>query len=97
MGRSQREKGRRGENELVKYLTARAFDAERISAMYKPGADVKAFGGRLVEVKRRAQPVSKQLDDWLEDVDLVAVRVDRGVWHCWLELDVLLDLIDGAN
>ena len=94
MSRSQREKGRRGENELVGYLHAHGFQAERISAMYQPGADVGAFNGRVIEVKRRENPVSKQLEGWLEDVNLVAVRADRGEWHVWLTLSELLDLIE---
>ncbi|KKL68805.1 hypothetical protein LCGC14_2121280, partial [marine sediment metagenome] len=61
---------------------------------YQPGADVEAFNGRVIEVKRRENPVSKQLEGWLEDVNLVAVRADRGEWHVWLTLSELLDLIE---
>ncbi len=94
MSNSQRRKGARGENELVGYLRAHGFVAEKISAMYQSGADVEAFNGRVIEVKRRSNPVSKQLEGWLEDVNLVAVRADRGEWHVWLKLDELLDLIE---
>ena len=97
MGKSQRRKGREGENELVGYLHAHGYQAKRISAMYQSGADVEAFDGRVIEVKRRENPVSKQLEGWLEDVNLVAVRADRGEWHMWLTLDTLLDLIDAGN
>jgi Holliday junction resolvase len=94
MSKSQGVKGARGENELVGYLRAHGFVAKKISAMYQPGADVEAFNGRVIEVKRRSNPVSKQLEGWLEDVNLVAVRADRGEWHVWLKLDELLDLIE---
>ena len=98
MSNSQRRKGARGENELVGYLRAHGFDAEKISGMYKEGADVEAFGGRVLEVKRRANPVSRQLEGWLEDVNMVVVRADRGEWHVWITLNEMLDLIDeGAS
>ena len=96
MSNSQRRKGARGENELVGYLRAHGFDAEKISGMYKEGADVTAFNGRVLEVKRRANPVSRQLEGWLEDVSMVVVRADRGEWMCFLRLDELLDLLDEA-
>ena len=94
MSNSQRRKGAIGENELVGVLRANGFVAEKISAMYKEGPDVVAFNGRVIEVKRRSNPVSKQLEGWLEDVNLVAVRADRGEWHVWLKLSELLDLIE---
>ncbi len=98
MSKSQREKGRRAENEFVGVLRANGYQAKRISAMYQPGPDVEAFDGRVVEVKRRANVVSQQLEGWLQDVNMVAVRADRGEWHVWLTLDTLLDLIDeGAD
>ncbi len=98
MSKSQRVKGARGENELVGVLRGNGYQAEKVSRMYRSGPDVEAFDGRVIEVKRRANPISKQLEGWLEDVNLVAVRADRGEWHVWLKLSELLDLIDeGAD
>ena len=97
MGKSQRRKGMRGEREFVEYLETHGFKAEKISAMYRPGADVIAFGGRLIEIKRRANPVSQLLTNWLRDVNMVAVRTDYDVWHVWITLDEMLDLIEDQS
>ena len=97
MGKSQRRKGMRGENEFVGYLKAHGYKAKKISGMYKAGPDVEAFGGRVIEVKRRANPVSQLLTNWLRDVNMVAVRTDYDVWHVWITLDELLDLIEDQS
>ncbi len=97
MGKSQRRKGMRGENEFVAYLGDHGYQAKKISAMYKEGPDVEAFGGRVIEVKRRANPVSQLLTNWLRDVNMVAVRTDRDVWMIWITLDEMLDLIDDQS
>ena len=90
-------KGARGENELVGYLRAHGHPAEKISAMYQPGADVETFNKRLVEVKRRSKPPSQVIEKWLSDVNLVAYRTDRGEWTIVLRLTELLDLLDEAD
>ena len=97
MGASQRRKGAAGENELVGYLRAHGFEAKKISAMYKEGADVEAFNGRLVEIKRRAKPPSAVIEKWLSDVNLVAYRADRGDWRVVMPLSELLDLLEEAD
>jgi Holliday junction resolvase len=94
MSKSQRRKGADGERELVNVLHANGYAAEKVSAMYKAGPDVVAFGGRVIEVKRPENPISKTLEKYLRDVNLVATRADRGEWHVWLKLDELLDLIE---
>ena len=97
MGASQRNKGRRGENELVGYLAAHQFPAKRISESGSPGPDIEAFNGRMVEVKRRANPPSLQIEAWLQDVNLVAYRADHGEWRIVMPLTELLDLLDEAD
>ena len=97
MGKSQRIKGARGENELVGYLRAHGHPAEKISAMYQPGADVVTFNGRTVEVKRRAKPPSAVIEKWLSDVNLVAYRADRGEWIVVVRLSEMLDLLEEAD
>ncbi len=94
MSNSQRRKGNRGENELVGYLRAHGYQAQKVSAMYRPGPDVEAFGGRVIEVKLRANPISKKLHDLAQDVNMVVTRADRDDWYCYLKLSELLDLID---
>ena len=97
MGASQRRKGAGGENELVAYLRAHGHKAEKISAMYQPGADVETFNNRLVEVKRRSKPPSAVIEQWLTDVNLVAYRADRGEWRIVMPLTELLDLLEEAD
>jgi Holliday junction resolvase len=97
MGKSQRRKGAEGENELVGVLRANGYEAEKVSAMSKEGPDVVAFNGRVIEVKRHEEFPSVQLKRWLQDVNMVAIRPDRDVWHVWLTLDELLDLIDEGS
>lgn len=93
-GKSSRRKGADGERELVAVLHANGYKAEKVSAMYKPGPDAVALHGRVIEVKRPENPISKTLEKYLRDVNLVATRADRGEWMVYLKLSELLDLID---
>jgi hypothetical protein len=78
-GRRSRDKGARAERALVRFLQDRGFAAEKISGMYKPGADISVplLGrGRRVEVKVRSAGF-RQLYEWLDGRDLLIVRADR--------------------
>ena len=78
-GRRSRDKGARAERALVRFLQDRGFAAEKISGMYKPGADISVplLGrGRRVEVKVRSAGF-RQLYEWLDGRDLLIVRSDR--------------------
>ena len=78
-GRRSRDKGARAERALVRFLQGRGFAAEKISGMYKPGADINLplLGrDRRVEVKVRGTGF-RQLYAWLDCRDLLIVRADR--------------------
>jgi hypothetical protein len=64
---------------MVRFLRQRGFAAEKISGMYKLGADisVQLLGcDRRVEVKVRSAGF-RQLYEWLDGRDLLIVRADR--------------------
>ena len=96
MGASQRNKGRRGENELVGYLNAHGFPARRISETGMPGPDITSFNGRVIEVKRRGRVPSVVIENWLQDVNLAAYRADGGEWTVVIRLTELLDMLNEA-
>ena len=78
-GKRSRNKGQRGELALVHLLQDNGFAAEKISGLYKPGADISVpFLGvdRLVEVKIRANGF-RELYRWLVGRDLLIVRSNR--------------------
>jgi Holliday junction resolvase len=78
-GRRSRDKGARSERALVHFLQERGFSAEKVSAMYRPGADISLplLGvDRAVEVKCRSDGF-RELYRWLEQRDLLIVKADR--------------------
>jgi hypothetical protein len=78
-GRRSRNKGARGERALVHLLQSHGFAAEKISGLYKPGADLSVpLLGRdlLVEAKWHGNGF-KQLYRWLAGRDLLIVKCDR--------------------
>lgn len=79
MGMMQRRKGARVERAIVRLLQDRGIAAEKVSGMYKPGADLSVpLAGRdfSVEVKARATGFS-QLYDWLIERDILVIKQDR--------------------
>lgn len=94
MGKASRDKGAHAERELAKLLPG----ARKVSRAWKPGIDL-IWMSRRVEVKRRAKPMSRQLEAALrqDDADLVATRADYGSWRVYVDLDVLLDMLDEAR
>ena len=78
-GRRSRDKGARAERAIVRLLQRQGIVAEKISGMYKPGADLCVpllAVDRAVEVKCRATGF-RQLYDWLNGRDLLIVKADR--------------------
>jgi hypothetical protein len=78
-GRYSRNKGNRTERAIVHLLQAQGIAAEKISGMYKPGADlsVPVLGiDRAVEVKCRADGF-KQIYEWLENRVALVIQSDR--------------------
>lgn len=92
-GAHSRRKGRQGENEFVQRLRFYGYEAERISEAGLAGPDVRALGGRLIEVKRR-QKLPATLAKWGLDAQIVAVREDLGHWYLWMSLEEFLDILD---
>ena len=88
MPKASRDKGNSGEREIAKIL-----GANKVSAMYKPGADLD-WNGYPVEVKRYAKPVSKKIHTILEEVPILVERCDRGEWIAHLRVTDLLDLME---
>ena len=91
MGKAQRDKGYRGEYNLVKHLKAEGFDAKRIplsgaTAFQKGDVKIEEF---IAEVKVRKNGF-KQLYRWLEDpdVDLLFIKADYMPYLVVMPLDV---------
>ena len=78
-GRRSRDKGARAERAIVRLLQGQGIMAEKISGMYKPGADLRVpLMGRdlCVEVKARADGFG-ELYCWLHQRDVLIVKADR--------------------
>jgi hypothetical protein len=64
---------------VVRLLQAQGLRSRKVSAMYKPGEDLRVIVGdveRSVEVKCRAVGF-RQLYDWLNQRDVSIVKADR--------------------
>jgi hypothetical protein len=91
-GRRSRDKGNRAERALVRFLQERGFAAEKISGMYRPGADISVpVLGRdwRIEVKARAAGFST-LYRYLQNRDALVIKADH---ERWLLVVPLLDAI----
>jgi hypothetical protein len=78
-GRRSRNKGARTERAIVRLLQGQGIVTEKISGMYKPGADLRVpllAVDRAVEVKCRAAGF-RQLYDWLDQRDVLIIKADR--------------------
>lgn len=95
MGKSQRDKGARGERELVSLLPG----SKRVplSGAADGFANDVVWNGLGIEVKRRKSGF-KQLYEWVEDErekpDLVALRTDHNQWLITMTLDKFRELFD---
>ncbi len=81
MGKASREKGRRGEQNLVNLFRSWGLRAERVGVAYAPGHDIDVYKpGRdapfVVELKSRAEH-PKWLTGWLGENDMLALKSDR--------------------
>lgn len=97
MGKKSRDKGARGERELVNILKAAGYEAKRvplsgatwlkddvISSLIKPDCQI--------EVKRRAN-AWKQIYGWLaEGPDVLAIRADNQEWLIVVPLRLLIEV-----
>lgn len=99
MGKSQRDKGMRGEREFAKLLSEIDPNAHRVplsGAQEGYRNDVIGLGLEW-EVKRRKSGF-KQLYEWIEDErerpDAVALRTDNKQWIVCMTLDKFKGLMD---
>lgn len=96
MGKASRDKGNRGERELVARIRSYGFPAEKVSAMYKEGHDVEAFG-LTGEVKRYQKLPCQKVFQWMRDVEALYMREDLGEWFFMARLPTLADMLDEAE
>lgn len=95
MGKSQRDKGARGEREIVSLLPG----SKRVplSGAIEGYSNDVVWNGLGIEVKRRKSGF-KQLYEWVEDErekpDLVALRTDNNQWLVAMTLDKFKELMD---
>lgn len=98
MGKSQRDKGARGEREFARLTGGKRVPLSGAVDGY--GNDVELPNGMLAEVKRRKGGF-KQLYDWVlderEKPDIVALRTDGMPWLVTMKLDTFLQLMKGGN
>jgi Holliday junction resolvase len=100
MGKPSRDKGARAERELVNDLLARGLKAKRVplsgaTSYAKDDVEVVTPLSTLhIEVKRRAAPISKALEDALgETADMVATRADGGPWRWYVTHEWMVRLM----
>jgi hypothetical protein len=79
MSRRSRDKGQHAERLIVCLLQNQGIAAEKISGMYKPGADISVplLGRDLVVESKVRDSGFKQLYDWLWGRDILVLRADR--------------------
>jgi hypothetical protein len=98
-GRRSRNKGSRTERAIARLLQAQGIAAEKISGMYKPGADISVpllGANRAVEVKSRATGFA-QLYGWLYGRDLLIVKADRREPLVVLPLRLAVEIAQAAE
>ncbi|MDD3089374.1 MAG: hypothetical protein WC261_10625 [Synergistaceae bacterium] len=96
MGKSQRDKGYRGENNLVNMLKESGIDAKRVplsgATDFQKG-DIVA-NGMTGEVKIRGSGF-KQIYDWLAAHDFLAIKADRQQYLVVLPIEKFIELLKG--
>ncbi len=98
MGKMQKRKGYRVEHELVVKLKEMGLDAKRVPLS---GATEFAKGdvvvnGLVLETKARKNGF-KQLYDWIEGKDALAVKADRKEYLVVMRLDLFVKLLRGEK
>lgn len=92
MGKSQRDKGARSEREFAKLI-----GGERVPLSGAAGGsytgDVKGLGITW-ECKVRGNGF-KQLYDWLEGKDALAVKADRKQWLVVMPIEKYMEMVKG--
>jgi Holliday junction resolvase len=99
VGKKSRDKGSRVERTIVHTLQDSGLAAEKISGMYKSGADISVpvLGvDRDVEVKSRANGCAT-LYKWLQDRDILIVKADRSTPLVVLRLPLAIEVAKAAE
>jgi Holliday junction resolvase len=94
MGKSQRNKGYRGEYNLVKMLKEQGVEAKRVPLS---GATDFQKGDAIInemkaEIKSRKSGF-KRIYDWLENVDLLFIKADRKPYLVVMPLEKFIKLV----
>jgi len=98
MGKKSRNKGYRGEHNLVLLLRAHGIDTKRVPLS---GATDFCKGdlliqGLVAEVKVRHEGF-KELYKWLEGKDVLFVKADRASYLCIMPVERFIELIKGKG
>ncbi len=95
MAKKEREKGKRGEREVVKLLKEAGFEARRTAPLQagetSGDPDVELDNKYRIEVKRRKNGF-EQLYKWLKNTDFLFVRADRKDYIVLYCIDVSTDI-----
>ena len=105
MGKSQRVKGRAGEQEVARIFRAAGFDIRRVpnSGGLDEKGDLKGLDGYHLEVKRQE---TITLPAWLKQAEseatedeapTVIFRRSREPWRVVIPLDVFIKLVGGKD
>jgi Holliday junction resolvase len=95
MGKAQRDKGYRGEHNLVRLLQQHGIDAKRVPLS---GATSFAKGDIIIddlvaEVKVRKDGF-KQIYKWIEGKDLLFIKADRKDYLVVMNVEMLIKLLE---
>lgn len=101
MGKASRNKGKRGEREVVKLLKEAGFEARRTAPLQahdgdNSGADVLLDDKYKIEVKRRKNGF-KSLYDYIENVDFAFMRADRKKHIVAMSIETFLEFYSKAK
>lgn len=101
MCKASRDKGKRGEREVVNLLKAEGHHAQRTAPLQAAegddsGADVLLDDKYKIEVKRRKNGF-KTLYDYIENVDFVFMRADRKKHIVAMSVETFLELYSAAK
>lgn len=101
MGKVSREKGKRGEREVVNLLKAEGHQAQRTAPLQaangdSSGADVLLDDMYQIEVKRRKNGF-KSLYDYLDGMDFAFMRADRRKYIVAMSVETFLELYKKAK
>lgn len=101
MGKASRDKGKRGEREVVNLLKKAGHQAQRTAPLQahsgnESGADVLLDDKYRIEVKRRKNGF-KQVYDYVENVDFAFMRADRRKYIVAMSIETFLELYSKAK